>query len=367
MKLRTVLCIVVFCTAWRLCGQIPVPFVTNAERFMIMGNGRFEEMEPRPPREVHAMEGQVVYRDHEGQLKIFLPEGRRLHVLDRAMGGTVRATRHRLVWNSVDTLKTVREGRAVVLTDHVERFGVSDSLVVYIDSALHQMSVLWKGHVTPLADVLQGSERPQWLQGSNTMAFFNGTDRRLSAFYRGQLRVLCDSTDVGLVAVGGDVVAYWDGGGKRFMVMYKGGTQRLSELRPASVQAGAGIVAYVDGNGRFRCFKDGVVHTVLNTIPSGYWVRDSLLLYLERGQLKLFDPEGAILVEPYVPESWKVEAGDLVYLDINRELRGIRRGQRVRFGTEANIPSFDLFGDAVVYRSPMGDTVVITPRRTYTF
>lgn len=357
----------VFCAAMAVSAQVPVPFVTDQDRFMVFANGRFEKLEPRRPQEVHAMHEQLVYRDHEGRLKVFLPEGRRLHLLDSRAEGTVHATRSRIVWNSADTLKTVREGRAVVLMDRVERFGISDSLVVYIDSSLHQLSVLWKASARPLADVVEGSERPQWVQGGNTVAFFNKGDRRLSAFYRGEVRTLCDSTDVGIVAAGTDVIGFWDGNSKRFMVMHQGSLEFLSDLRPASVQAGTGMLAFVDGNGRLKCFANGKVHTVLDRIPSGYWLKDSVLTYLDDGRFMLFDPKGSIVVEPYVPEHWKVEGATLVYLNINRELHSISNGVRKRLGKEANITGFDLFGNRVMYRSPLGNTVVVTLRRTYVF
>ncbi|MCB9183598.1 MAG: hypothetical protein H6591_06730 [Flavobacteriales bacterium] len=84
--------------------------------------------------------------------------------------------------------------------------------------------------------------------------------------------------------------------------------------------------------------------------------------------MMLFDQERVTMVEPYVPESWEVEDGLLAYLDINRELRGIESGERFRFGTEANIAAFRLFrGKAVVYRSPLGNAVVATRRRSYVF
>ncbi|MCB9183596.1 MAG: hypothetical protein H6591_06720 [Flavobacteriales bacterium] len=95
-------------------AQVPVPFVTEEDRFMVFAEGRFEKLEPRPPAFVHAMEGQVIYRDHQGQLKIFLPDGRRLHLLDRN-GEEPRGTRTRIAWLSHDTLKTVREGRRASL------------------------------------------------------------------------------------------------------------------------------------------------------------------------------------------------------------------------------------------------------------
>ena len=44
-----------------------------------------------------------------------------------------------------------------------------------------------------------------------------------------------------------------------------------------------------------------------------------------------------------------------------------RGGERVRFGDEANIPTFELFGGSVLYRSPTRMTTIIRNGRTYTF
>jgi hypothetical protein len=348
-------------------AQVPVPIVTLEDRFLIFHNGRFEKMEPRPPAFTHAMDGQLIYRDHQGQLKVFLPEGRRLFLLDPRNDVVLRGTRHRVAWLAGDTLKTVREGHAVRIADHVALFEVSDSLVVVLDSALHELHVHWRGKVIPLATVQQGSDRPQWVQGTNTVAFFNKEARKLQAFQHGAVKTLCDSTDVGIVAAGGGIIGYWDGAQRAFYATWNGREEKLSELRPASAQAGEGLLAFVDGNGRLKCYEQGVLDTVLDEMPSDYWVKDSLLLYLHKGQLKLFQHGRSIVVEPYVPERWQVEGGLLAYLDINRELRGIVGGERFRFGSEANIATFDLFGQAVVYRSPLGNTVVATSRRNYVF
>ena len=91
------------------------------------------------------------------------------------------------------------------------------------------------------------------------------------------------------------------------------------------------------------------------------------MLFVRGNALHLFDGSHAQRVERYVPERWQVEGGRLVYLDIDRALRGIVHGERVRFGTEANIRDFELFGDAVMYPSPTGLVTIIRRNRTYTF
>lgn len=350
-----------------LRAQDPVPFITAEDRFMIFANGRFEKIEPRPPQQVWAMREQVIYLDHEGRLKGFFAEGRRLHLLQAGGVGQVKATRDRIAWNSRDTLKTLRDGRVSMLAANVRDFSVSDSLIVVQDSARHELNVLWHGRTIPLAIAGQGSEGPQWVQASNVVTFFNKEARTIFLFHHGHVRVLCDSTDVGIVAVGGDLAAYWDGNRREFRIMYHGEDRFLADLRPMSAKAGLGILGFVDGTGALKCFANGRMHNLTTSIPSGYWVQDSLLMYLDDGKLEMFRPEGPITVENYVPERWQVHGSDLVYLDINRELRGIVDGERVHFGNEANIPTFDLFGGSVLYRSPTRMTTIIRNGRAYTF
>lgn len=347
-------------------AQVPVPFSTEQDRFMVFANGRFEQMEPRPPMSTHAMEGQLAYRDHEGRLKLFLPEGRRLHLLDQG-GGEPRGTRRRIAWQSHDTLKGIREGRSHVLAVNVAHFDVSDSLVVVHDSALHELRVIHRGVHHPVAAIERGSERPQWLLSRDMLVVFNKEARRLTLFHAGRLRTLCDSTDLGVAVAGGGVVAWWDGHARVFKALHAGKEHELSDLRPASAQAGDGLVAFVDGNGRLKCFDRGVTHRVLDEVPSAYWVKDSLLLYMDRGRLMLFRNGSSMMVEPYVPERWQVEGALLAYLDMNRELRGVAGGERFRFGSEAAIRGFELFGDRVVYRSPLGHMVVATRRRAWVY
>src|SRR5436190_1987657 len=273
------------CCAW-MSAQDPVPFTTTADRFMVFANGRFEKMEPRPPRQVFAMEEQLVYLDNEGRLKAFFPTGRRLHLLQANGVGEVRTTRHHIAWNSRDTLKTLRDGHEVVLARNVERFTVSDSVIVVHDSADHELQALWRGRSIPLAAVERGSENPQWTQAGNTVTFFNKASRTLILFYRGELLGLCDSTDVGIVAAGSDVVGYWDGNQREFRVMDHGTDRFLSDLRPVSAKAGDGILGFVDGSGTLKCFADGEVRTLTYQMPSAYWVQDSLLLFVEDGGLR---------------------------------------------------------------------------------
>lgn len=334
---------------------------------MVFANKRFEKLEPREPQWLVAQEGRVIYLDHEGRLRVFHAEGRRLYELGSAKAGSVKATRNKIAWTVGDTLKTLSSGKAKVVATGVERFSVSDSLIVYHDSARHELLAVWRNELFPIAEVERGTQAPQWSVGTNTVTFFDRSAHRLFLFEKGATRVLADSTDLGMAVNGQDLIGYWSTLTKQWMVLDEGRQDVMSDLRPISAKAGRRMIAFVDGTGRLKCYSNGIVHTLTDSIPTEYWMQDDLLLYLQGGSLMLFQPTGPMVVERYVPERWQVWGDRLVYLDINRELRGIEYGTRMRYGNEAAIPRFDLHGDAVVYPSPTGVITVIRDGRKHLY
>jgi hypothetical protein len=365
--MRTVLHLLALLLVPAMQAQVPVPFNSTEGRFMAHSQGRFEKLAPRPPQAVFPMEGQLAFVDHAGELRLFIAEKRRLVRLDAGGIGTIKAAGDRLAWTRGDSLHVLRGDRAVFVSSGVHAFTVSDSLVVYHDSVAQELNVLWRNQVFPLASIERSSGRPQWSQGSNTVCFLDRTSLRLLLFHRGQVQVLCDSTGVGIVAPGSDMVGFWDEHAGEFRVWEPKGITRLADQRPRSATAGKGLLAFVDAHGRLRCHDGQGLHTLTDTMPTAYWVRDSLLLYVKAGQLMLYDGRAALKVERYIPEQWEVQGGSLVYLDINRELHALEGGLRKRLGREAGIPRFELYGDAVLYTSPSGPVTVLRGKRSYLF
>lgn len=351
-----------------LCHAQVVPFVSDLERTMVFSDERFMEADARPAKSMNALSDALLYTDHAGNLCYYPIEARSASVLERRPVDELQVSGDRAAWRMADTLKLLRGGRGQLIATGVERYRVSDSLIVLIDSIAHELVVHWHGQRFILATVEQGSEHPQWTQGANTVTFYDRSRRSMFLFQRGVVRTLTNSTDVGIAVNGNDVVGYWDDVLDEFKGEASGPPVRLSGMRPITAQAGDGLIAFLDGTLKLKAWKGGDVLQLTDSMPAQYWVKDRMLLYLWAGRLMVLTDAGAVAVEEYVPEHWQV-CGDLfVYLDINRVIRGIRsNGKRVRFGNEAGIDGFKLYGQAVVYRSPTGPITIATDRRTYIF
>lgn len=349
-------------------AQCLAPFVNALDRTVLFQEGRFVDVDARPARTKHVMSDGLFFADHEQRLCRYALEARSTQVVQRLPASELQVSGDRAVWRMADTLKTLRGDRVHVLATGVERYRVSDSLVVFLDSVQHELAVFWRGQRLPLATVDQGSERPQWTQGSNTVTFFDRGQRKVFLFHRGKLRTLTDSTDVGIAVNGNDVVGYWDDVRDEFMGEANGKAVRLSGMKPISAQAGDGLIAFVDGTLKLKAWRGEQVVQLTDSMPAQYWVKDRMLLYLWAGRLMLWTEQGAMEVERYVPEQWQVHGDRVVYLDINRELRSMHiSGKREQLATESNISRFDLYGDAVVYPSPAGGVVVVCNRKRYTY
>jgi hypothetical protein len=340
-------------------AQWPVPFVDDEGRFVVFANDRFERLEPQGPLRFEAARDRVVYTDSEARLKVFLPEGRRLHLLHGGPVDRWQVSGDMTAWLSGDTLFMLRNGRGMPLAYPVDRFDVADSMVVFSDRAAAELRAFWHGQVYTVAAITDASGRAQWRTSADAVTFHDRSTRKLMQFRSGRVELLADGVDAGWIVAGNGITGFWDDGNARFVLRTGGDDHPVSDLRPVSARAGDGVLAFEDGVGRLRCWSGGTMHSVLDEHPTAYWVEDSLLLFLDDGRLELLGPGGRVTVEDHVPEKWAVHGGRLVYLDIDRRLWSLEGGRRRRLGSEAAIPTFELFGDAVLYPAPSGPWTVI--------
>jgi hypothetical protein len=346
-------------------AQTIVPVVTSTERFVAFMDGRFEELEPRPPKALHHLGDRLAYLTEAGDLKL-CTEGK-VVVLDHGADLTPKRAGAFLVWKHGNELRMAQEEGTKTLSKNAGEFSVSDSLIAWHDIGDAVLNVYWRGRSFPIADIEKGSEAPQWQCGPNTLVFYDRSIRRAMLFYRGTVKMLADSIDYARVSTGSDVVAYFDDKDDRFKVFDHGRLTPLEEFPPISFKAGAGIIGYVSNGGRFRCRVHGSTIDLSNAMPTEYWVQDSVLLYVENGKWRTVGENGPETIENYVPEQWAVHGSRVLYLDLNREPRMYRLGAREELSHDTGVKALGLFGDAVTWRDQLGNSRVWWRGRIYEY
>lgn len=322
------------------------------DRFVVFQDGAFTDQEPRKPQVVFQNGDRLAYVSDGGDLK--LVEGGQTTTLQRGETVELRGSRHLLAWKVGPSLRIPKGDGTETLCRNTGVFTVTDSLIIYNDRLNQTVSAYWNGQVVPVADVLMTDGDPQWQQAANLATFYDAAGRRLLLFYNGRTSVIAEGVSAPQVAVGCNVAAYIDDRDNSFHVMDKGERYDLEAFAPLSMKAGSGLVAYVTNTGSFKCYTGGNVYPLGDFTPSDYWVQDSVLVFLDQGQLKTFNGDRIDVIERYVPESWSICGSTIAYLDVNRQPRLYRRGVRTQVGHEAGVKQIDQYPGALVYRSNSG-------------
>ena len=349
-----------------LTGQQLVPFTMPDGRFVVWDEGSFQVLAEQAPGTIHAGPGPLVLVNEAGELIALDEDLRKVQVLQKAGADSVLRAGRNLVWRVGDSLKVFSGGGIHVLTPEVGRYTVSDSLVAFHDRADGRLKVWWKAGTHVVADVGREGGRPQWTNGSNTLLFHDRAAGRLFLFHRGRLKVVCDSCSNARVSSGGDLVAFVDGE-DRFVVWDRGARQVLAEAPPRQFMAGPGLVAFTDLAGRMRVYRAGRVTTLTDTMPSTFTVRDSLLLFVQRGNWYVEENGEPVLLSEHIPERWQVRGDVVTWLDLDRGVRRYRRRKEQRLTRDGAYPWFEVHGDAVLYPGHQGERNVWYGGRTDVF
>lgn len=337
-------------------AQSMVPYTTQAGRFGVFHEGTFDELETRAPKSVYPNGDRLFYVSQEGDLRAFM-DGHAL-AIQRGEPSEIQTSRGQFAWKQGEALWVVRDGRPETICEDVGAFSVQDSMVVFHNEIDRTLNVYWRGRSFPIADLLLVDDAPQWKAGPNTMVFYDRARHKIILFYRGEMIDLCYGADYAWVVASADMAAFMDDEDNVFRVFNRGDRVDLEDLRPVNFSAGAGIVGYVSGTGKFRCYDGRNVITLSSDAPTRYDVQDSVITWVEDGQWKTLNAGKADVIERYVPENWQVSGAFIAYQDLNRELRIYHQGQRINVTREAGIKRFDLHGDAVVWQSNSGTTKV---------
>ncbi len=335
-----------------LLAQTVVPVTSAYGHLVMFQDGVFSDVDARPARAVYPCGTRLAYITDAGDLKVF--EAGKVVTMQSGEDVAVEASRYLLAWKTGPALRIPGKDGGRTLCRSVGRYTVSDSLIAFHDQFQQTLSVYWQGTVVPVADVLVSGGEVPWKTGSNALLLYDTGNRRVLLFQYGRTSVLCNGTDSARSGAGGDIVAFMDEYDDTFHVLSKGQTFDIERFAPVSFQMGQGLVAYVTGTGAFRCFTAGRVWDISNYAPDAYWVRDSVVVFRDQGNFKVFCNGATATLERTMPVQWAAAGNLVAWLDTGGVLRLFQNGQRIAASPEAGIDRFELYPDAVSFRSRSG-------------
>jgi hypothetical protein len=114
-------------------------------------------------------------------------------------------------------------------------------------------------------------------------------------------------------------------------------------------KTGDGLVAYLDDQGAFQVFYDGVIVVLEDQPPLFYEVTDNVVYYADNNNyFKVFMNGELHVVESFVPPMISADDNIVVYTDLDKRLHAIYNGNKIRV-SETIVNEFSVNRSLIMY------------------
>ena len=355
--------ILLICIVRPALGQSLGAFIDYDKNFIVFDDGNFRQLEFQEVKSFAVGSGCVAYVSNGGSLKAYAnhisynvsPSVERYNITDNLFTFQVGSQ-----------LYVFEQGNKRLLTGFVGRFMVGDSVVAFIDTNKHFLSIYSDGRVTELADIIAGNDADYndfWV-GANTVAFID---------MHNVLRLICGDRVFELfnvidgisVKLGRNIGAFVDHSDGEFRIFYNGELNDIEQFTPKSYKCGYEQVAFVNSMENFRLFSNGELYDISGFAPDMYDINRKMLVYSLQDEFFTFVDGQQYLVENYVPRSYSINGNLLTYIDQNGYLAVFEDGEKhiLSYGP---VNSYNAVGDVVVFNEGLNTTKIYYNGKTYT-
>lgn len=340
-------------------GQSLGAFTDYDKHFIVFDDGNFRQLEFQEVRSFAIGSGCVAYINNGGYLKAYANHIQ-YDVSPSVDNYTITDNLFTFIVGS--QLYVFEKGNRRLLSGFTGRFMVGDSVVAFIDTNKHFLSIYTDGRVSELADIIVGNDAEFWV-GANTVAFVDMHD---------VLRLVCGDRVYELFNVidgistklGRNIGAFVDHSDGEFRIFYDGELNDIEQFTPKSFKCGYEQVAFVNSMENFRLFSNGELYDISGFAPDMYDVNRKMLVYSLQGQFFTFVDGEQYLIENYVPQSYSINGNLLTYIDQNGYLAVFEDGEKhiISYGP---VNDYTAVGDVVVFNEGLNTTKIYYNGKTY--
>jgi hypothetical protein len=290
----------------------------------LFDSGTFTELEPMAPRAYGTGGNYLVYAANNGDLKVY--QHGTLRTIDQNIATPPFITDHYFGYVSAGVFRLYDGDTLVDLCRNTGGFVVEDSIAGYRDLVQRMLYIHYRGRTDAVEDALLDDALEGVRSGDNILAWVSTMTKELKAHYRGQVWVLESLVDNIRFWAGTDMVVYQDPSGNGLKVFYQGELMDLEAFMPTRVEMGRGLFAYVDASNALKVFANGKVQVAQSYAPEEFFVRDSLVVIKDQGQLRIYQNGTTTTVRNYFPELWQASWGTFAWLDVDGTIKAWHNG-----------------------------------------
>lgn len=305
-------------TALALCpflaqAQNITGFLDYMDRFFVFDRGTITQLEPQKPIAFASGGDYLIYAATGGDLKVY--RDGQVRTIDQGIATTPTITDHFFGYVSAGALKIFDGDSLRVLCRNTGASIVKDSIAAFYDEVQHTLQIYYDGTITPGEDALMENPVQKWSAGDNTLAWINKATLEFKIFQHGQLYVPASLVSNMRFTAGLDMVAFEDPSDRGLKVFEDGNVTNLEPVMPDSIFMGRGLFAYIDRSGALKVYQNGSLHTAMDFTPTGFFVKDSLVVINDNGYCKIFHDGSTGSVLSFWPNIWEANWGSFVYVD----------------------------------------------------
>lgn len=316
-------------------------FHDNMGRFQIYDHGKIIEAEYLPVKEFKVGANCILYINNRNNFKMYfngnittleLNEPTKFEVLD-----------YLSVYSYGGIVKIIENGTIQTISTYAVQYEAGDSLVSFYDASQQLLAVYYQKKIHMLEDGLSGNTARRVQSGDNMVAYISSATQDFRIFYNGENRIIEPFLMGGSYRTGLDIVGFYNASDSRLRAFYKGEIFDLEEFQPKKWQAGDGILAYIDQMGNFKVFYEGTVTDIASFEPDFFKVVDQMIIYGEKGYFKVWTHNRSYLMETYTPQIWKAQWNTIIYRDLSNHVKIFNNG-------DTKVLTYDLAEDIDLYR-----------------
>jgi len=292
--------------------------------FHVFDRGTFTQLEALPPR-AYALGGNyLAYASSNGDLKVY--QNGEVRTIDMNIATPPVVTDHYFGYVSAGIFRLWDGRELLTLCANTGGFVVQDSIAGFRDVVNRMIHIHYRGRTEPVEDALLDEALNGVRSGDNILAWVSGMTKELKVHYRGEVWVLESPVDALKFWAGMDMLVYQDPSAKGLKTFYKGQVLDVEAFMPDKVEMGRGLYAYVDASNALKVFQGGKVNIAQSYAPEEYFVRDSLVVIKDQGELRIYKDGTTTTVLRYFPEMWQASWGTLAWLDVDGTIKAWHNG-----------------------------------------
>ena len=324
-------------------GQHVAAFKNFRDQFYVFDRGKTRLLEGRPIVRYEVGLNYVVYKDVNSRIKIY-DNGEVKEVEGRSASvDKIYATDHLVVFTINGILYIFENGKFNRITNFKTKYAVGDSIVAYIDGARGMFEIYYEGKSRDIDDALNIES---FKAGDNVVAWVDRFNI-FNIFYKNEIYeipiFLMENYDAAK-----NIVAFNDQEAPHFKVFWKGEEFLIDHFYPKEYKVGDNMVAFVDNMDSFKVFHKGNTTSLYSYPPNMFEIKDSIMVYADDDFFNVFFQDRVYQLENFIPPSYKLGSGVVVYKDLNNRLNIFENGERKVISYEP-INYYEVYGNLVVY------------------